>query len=520
MSFPIKIAFNGELRRFMSPSAPSYVDVVAAVQQMFPRLSANGFSLKYEDEENELITIASEAELAEALAVCEHLERKTLKLIVFSREEDWVSVPQLVEERALDERKEVENKPEPENQQEPEPEKEPQSQPLNQPEPDKKEPEAEKEKEEPLPTKDEIVAVLVELVSDERVQAELPKLVETALSDVSLDALLDPSLPIVELLRNILSSVPEIAAHPSAGRLLAAAAHTKAGEAMSQIREQLATTFVPFLRSLRPMLLTTLPLLIQQLPAMIQSLVDKVSSACQSGEASSGMPCFMDAFPFLAPFAASFGMPECGNQAADEAEEAPSAGARAEEEPVHRGVTCDSCGASPIVGVRFKCTVCPNFDLCKACEAKGEHAPSHPLLQLRATAGETVHENIQCNTCGVVPIHGPRFKCTVCPNFDLCDACEQKGQHPHPMLKLRQAENRPHGRGRHWHRGHLPTDLTDPVIGTISRVMKTRLAPNGAAFLGLERFKVLVLLVLLPLATCLVVQTHLVQAVARYSFPT
>lgn len=454
MSFPIKIAFNGELRRFMSPSAPSYVDVVAAVQQMFPRLSATGFSLKYEDEENELITVASEAELAEALAVCEHLERKTLKLIVVTREEDWVSVPQ-GEER--DEQKE-EEKPEPENQ--PEPEKEPQPELEKEIEvkvPEKNEPE--KEKEEPLPTKDEIVAVLVELVSDVRVQAELPKLVETALSDVSLDALLDPSLPTVELLRNILSSVPEIAAHPSAGRLLAAAANVKAGEAMAQLRERLATTIVPLLRSLRPMLLTTLPLMIQQLPALIQSLVDRVSSAYQSGDPYS-MPSVLGAFPFFAPFAASFGMPEYSNQTPDQGEEAQSASARAEEEPVHRGVTCDGCGASPIAGVRFKCTVCPNFDLCKTCEAKGQHAPSHPLLQLRAPAvAEAVHDNIQCNACGVVPIHGPRFKCTVCPNFDLCDACEQKGQHEHPMLKLRQAESRPHGRGsRHWHRqgGHRP----------------------------------------------------------------
>jgi hypothetical protein len=427
--------------------------------------------LKYEDEENELITIASEAELAEAMAVCEHMDRKTLKLVVVSREEDWVSV-QAAEER---EQKEPEKQPESENQlaakpvleRQPEPEKEPEpekqepekqpeleKQPEKEPEPEKKEPVKE---EEPSPTKDEIVAALVELVSDERVQAELPKLVETALSDVSLDALLDPSLPIVELLRNILSAVPEIAAHPSAGRLLAAAAHTKAGECMAQIRDHLATTVVPFLRQLRPLLLTTLPLMIQQLPAMIQSLVERISNAYQNGDPSAAMPGFMGlgGFPFMAPFAAAFGGPECENQAEAQAEEPQCTSAKAEGEPVHRGVTCDGCGASPIVGVRFKCTVCPNFDLCKACEAKGEHPPSHALLQLRAPeVGEAVHENVQCNACGVVPIHGPRFKCTVCPNFDLCDACEQKGQHPHPMLKLRQAEGRQHPpRGfRNWHR--------------------------------------------------------------------
>jgi len=38
----------------------------------------------------------------------------------------------------------------------------------------------------------------------------------------------------------------------------------------------------------------------------------------------------------------------------------------------------------------------------------------------------------------------------VCPDFDLCDACEQKGEHNHPMLKMRQpAPMRGGGRGRH-----------------------------------------------------------------------
>ena len=37
---------------------------------------------------------------------------------------------------------------------------------------------------------------------------------------------------------------------------------------------------------------------------------------------------------------------------------------------VHDGVTCDDCGASPICGVRFKCLVRHDFDLCSACEGK------------------------------------------------------------------------------------------------------------------------------------------------------
>ena len=31
---------------------------------------------------------------------------------------------------------------------------------------------------------------------------------------------------------------------------------------------------------------------------------------------------------------------------------------------VHHGITCDGCGLSPIHGIRFKCTSCDNFDFC------------------------------------------------------------------------------------------------------------------------------------------------------------
>ncbi|KAH8061233.1 M16 peptidase-like protein [Aureococcus anophagefferens] len=37
---------------------------------------------------------------------------------------------------------------------------------------------------------------------------------------------------------------------------------------------------------------------------------------------------------------------------------------------VHVGVTCDDCGMSPIRGFRFKCTVRPDYDLCGRCDAR------------------------------------------------------------------------------------------------------------------------------------------------------
>eukprot|EP00434_Breviolum_minutum_P022653 symbB.v1.2.019990.t1/scaffold1654.1/size107508/15 len=39
------------------------------------------------------------------------------------------------------------------------------------------------------------------------------------------------------------------------------------------------------------------------------------------------------------------------------------------------------------------------------------------------------HPGSQCSGCGAIPIVGPRFKCTVCPSYDLCGNCyPQKNQ--------------------------------------------------------------------------------------------
>lgn len=48
--------------------------------------------------------------------------------------------------------------------------------------------------------------------------------------------------------------------------------------------------------------------------------------------------------------------------------------------PLHRDVSCDGC-EGPVVGTRFKCSVCPNYDLCSACQAQGKHT-EHALLPI------------------------------------------------------------------------------------------------------------------------------------------
>ncbi|XP_076595085.1 sequestosome-1 [Chaetodon auriga] len=47
---------------------------------------------------------------------------------------------------------------------------------------------------------------------------------------------------------------------------------------------------------------------------------------------------------------------------------------------LHPNVTCDGCDG-PVVGTRFKCSVCPNYDLCSTCQARGTHT-EHALLPI------------------------------------------------------------------------------------------------------------------------------------------
>lgn len=46
----------------------------------------------------------------------------------------------------------------------------------------------------------------------------------------------------------------------------------------------------------------------------------------------------------------------------------------------HVGVACDGCNVNPVVGMRYKCLHCPNFDLCENCEKKGIHG-SHSMIR-------------------------------------------------------------------------------------------------------------------------------------------
>ena len=55
---------------------------------------------------------------------------------------------------------------------------------------------------------------------------------------------------------------------------------------------------------------------------------------------------------------------------------------------------------------------------------------------------KTIHNNISCNECGVNPIVGYRYKCLECNDYNLCEICEKKIIHEHNFVKYVNEEKK------------------------------------------------------------------------------
>lgn len=79
---------------------------------------------------------------------------------------------------------------------------------------------------------------------------------------------------------------------------------------------------------------------------------------------------------------------------------------------VHMNVVCDGCRAHPIIGRRFKCMICPNYDLCESCEAKDDH--EHPMLRLSKLSSNFFLDKAQKNFASLEEERVSRFKKNSC----------------------------------------------------------------------------------------------------------
>jgi hypothetical protein len=74
------------------------------------------------------------------------------------------------------------------------------------------------------------------------------------------------------------------------------------------------------------------------------------------------------------------------------------------------------------------------------CKEIGKESESE---QINSGEQPYVHTKVECDGCGVSPITGVRYKCSVCKNFDFCAMCEERRGHEHAFLKIYKPEQAP-----------------------------------------------------------------------------
>jgi hypothetical protein len=62
---------------------------------------------------------------------------------------------------------------------------------------------------------------------------------------------------------------------------------------------------------------------------------------------------------------------------------------------IHPTHSCDGCQVRPIVGIRYNCTVCSNFDFCEKCEEQHGETHAHPMVKFRTSEFQP---RIRCGT--------------------------------------------------------------------------------------------------------------------------
>jgi hypothetical protein len=89
---------------------------------------------------------------------------------------------------------------------------------------------------------------------------------------------------------------------------------------------------------------------------------------------------------------------------------------------MNNNVCCDGCHMKPLVGIRYKCANCLNFDLCENCETQSEetHDPDHVFLKVKRPTTKLFFPRLP-------NIYKPRepSKRDEFPN--MCDKCRQDG---------------------------------------------------------------------------------------------
>jgi hypothetical protein len=98
------------------------------------------------------------------------------------------------------------------------------------------------------------------------------------------------------------------------------------------------------------------------------------------------------------------------------------------QQVIHTGVICDKCNTKDFSGIRYKCKVCKDYDMCEKCWPVYKYVHNHPFEELlyphiEQQPSKKVHWGVTCDGCQMRNIEGKRYKCLNCQKYDLCESC-------------------------------------------------------------------------------------------------
>jgi hypothetical protein len=478
MSVVIKSNYSGDIRRLTNSKEllTNFSALTAAIKAVYDLKTDGRYIYKYEDEEKELITVTNQSEWSEAVSNLQIAGHKTIKIHVFSQASSLPPHIPISLVQPLYSQVSVEDVTKEE---------------LKAEKADKKSAETASAPPAPLasasvpedsrPTDAQILDLVVSLLADQEFKAKLLPTFNKVFER------LQQSQPanVKELIDLVSKELPKLAEAPLVKKHLPklfenCACVDKLNAGIASIQPFVAS---PNAVQIQTMVNLFFPMLLARIETLdLAALISSIRTKCEGNDSEC---CFSDIPRTVLgnlglPFDLSAFIPQStGNgcpfsRSSCEAKEEPSP---APLDPnAHANVECDACHQNPLLGTRFKCSLCDNYDLCSECEDKRVHPADHPLIKIPPPSviqaaedkeAPNTHRGVSCDNCSVGPIVGIRYKCTACHDFDLCAECEAKGvtvkDHlpSHPLLKIaipiqRGGRRGPHHHGRPHHGPHGP----------------------------------------------------------------
>ena len=86
--------------------------------------------------------------------------------------------------------------------------------------------------------------------------------------------------------------------------------------------------------------------------------------------------------------------------------------------------------------------------------------------------GVTFWKSVTCDGCRIKGIIGKRFKCVTCPDYDLCSECIQKNDHEHEFEDVEVVDPESVLNGMGFFDQELNRDLIERYQGNVERVVE------------------------------------------------